>query len=1770
MTPTSHRLTASDGSSAPAVGARALIVLAVVATALALMASSALAAGSYTHTNSFGTAGTGASQFSAGSPGGIGIDQTSGVAYVADTANSRIEKFQADGTFVAAWGWGVDDGTAAAQVCTSGCEAGISGNGAGQFAAPAFVAVDNSGGPSQGDVYIADTTNNTISKFGPNGAFISVNDGSAATDGPFTSFAGIAVDGSGNLIAYDNGLFTIFKFAQDGAFVSDFAGDFGTAADGIAVDSGGNIYKVRGSGNVAKLGPDGTSVNDEVDGCFCATGVAVDPATDDLYINRGTDVAIYHADGSAGDVFATPDLTGSGTGLAVRGSNARAYVADAANSEVDVFDFVNPPVVATDPPDPVHHTSAVLKGHLAPNDDVTVTACHFDYGPDISYGSTIPCAEGNSFTAPADVSASLGGLTPGGTVHFRLVITTAASGVLTGDDRSFAPSDFSVTHNLVASFGPDGTSGTVFNAGTLRGLAVDSSRGSLFAASTGFGSPIRIYGFDSSAAPTFSPLSGFDPLAPGTSNVAEGLATDATSLPSGGNVYYMANGTQLIYGVDHSGAPLGGNFPIDPSTSPGAPNGSPSDLHGVAVDSAGHIWVANGATNRILEYDASGVFQTSLDVSTQVGPGGGPYTLAMDLSNDDLYVSTFTGGNPTDSVWRFTAASSYATAVKVTAVSADALAVDPTTKHLFLAPRQGGGVQEYDAGGNLLAFFAVPQTSGGANTYGVAVDPTTHRVYVSDNSDSKQIQVYDSTVSLVPTLTQQAPASITGTSATLRAKVDPENIAVTDCHFDYGIETDPGDQDHVIASDVNPIPPAFSYTDTVPCAPDPGSGSGDVAVHADISGLDPGRKYHFRVSVSNAHGTARGTDQTLTTLGPRIRDLAATQITTNGARLEGSYNPQGVSTTFHYEYGTTDSYGQSTPESAAVSDSSDHSAIRALSGLTSGTTYHFRLIATSSDGVSRSADHTFTTYGDVPHFNACSRDSLRTGLGARLPDCRVYEQVTDPNKNGGNPQGQTGAVQASPSGDAIAFISQAGLPGAVGSQDFGSYMARRSPTSWSTHGLLPPQGYGDLAGILGWSPDLEHVFSRAFREGTAPDTGNGLFDEATADHSFAPVVPHTHAVPHVNGFALVGSTADASKVFFESDGALTSGAADGNANIYVWDRATGDVTLASALSGGATPAGGAFGGAYDWYHGDTSRGGALDGVYTQPTNAISADGSHLYFTAAGTGKIYLRTDATGPGAATVQVSASQKTNGAGPGGSDPLGPRSAAFMAASKDGSRAFFTSPEELTNDANTGTADQGSDLYRYDASSGNLRDVTPDSADPMGAGVQGVLGTSDDGTVVYFAANGVLASGATPGDCDGGGTRPLATHGACSLYRWHEGAPTPITFVARLSTEGPSVPNPRNDSSNWVASSVVDGGSLSTRTARVSPDGGTLLFASSRSLTGYDNSSCVSDPSNPTHSQVPCREFYRYAAATGDLNCVSCNPTGTPSSSNPSLTNSEILSLAAGSGRSPILPRNLSADGNRVFFQTPDPLVSRDTNGIGGCAIGRGLQDPCQDVYEWEAMGTGSCNSASANGGCLYLLSAGQSAQSAFFADASADGGHAFIYENTPLVASDQDQLYDIYDVVVDGGLAAQHQAPVPPCSGDACHGDPTPPSVLPVAGSVTFAGPGNAPARPGVSVTAKPKVTSSKTVRGSSGVLSVKVPSRGRVRVSGPGLRAASVAAGKAGTFKVKVVLSAKARRAWQKAHVLRVRAKVVFAPSSGASATATVTLTFRTVTTKKKGR
>jgi uncharacterized protein (TIGR02145 family) len=136
-----------------------------------------------------------------------------------------------------------------------------------------------------------------------------------------------------------------------------------------------------------------------------------------------------------------------------------------------------------------------------------------------------------------------------------------------------------------------------------------------------------------------------------------------------------------------------------------------------------------------------------------------------------------------------------------------------------------------------------------------------------------------------------------------------------------------------------------------------------------ISGLSPNTKYYVRAFATNIAGTGYGNSESFTTLGnlPSMGALVASNIETHSVTLNGSVNPNLLSTTVDFEYGTSTSYGNSVASAQImVSGDADVSVSADLAGLTPGTTYHFRVKAENSLGTMYSSDMTFTTLGQVP------------------------------------------------------------------------------------------------------------------------------------------------------------------------------------------------------------------------------------------------------------------------------------------------------------------------------------------------------------------------------------------------------------------------------------------------------------------------------------------------------------------------------------------------------------------------------------------------------------------------------------------------------------------------------------------------------------------------------------------------------------------------------------------------------------------------------------
>ena len=167
-----------------------------------------------------------------------------------------------------------------------------------------------------------------------------------------------------------------------------------------------------------------------------------------------------------------------------------------------------------------------------------------------------------------------------------------------------------------------------------------------------------------------------------------------------------------------------------------------------------------------------------------------------------------------------------------------------------------------------------------------------------------------------------APSAITGpvqtvgaTTATLRGTVNPGSQATT-WYFEYGTSTSYGQKTASSSA---------------------GSGSANLDVASSLAGLSNGTTYHYRLVAENAAGTSRGSDGVFTTdRPPAVTTGGASGIGTTTATVAGTVDPNGLSSSWYVEYGTTTSYGSKTATKDAGNGTSAVGVSAALSGLDRG------------------------------------------------------------------------------------------------------------------------------------------------------------------------------------------------------------------------------------------------------------------------------------------------------------------------------------------------------------------------------------------------------------------------------------------------------------------------------------------------------------------------------------------------------------------------------------------------------------------------------------------------------------------------------------------------------------------------------------------------------------------------------------------------------------------------------------------------------------------
>jgi hypothetical protein len=711
----------------------------------------------------------------------------------------------------------------------------------------------------------------------------------------------------------------------------------------------------------------------------------------------------------------------------------------------------------------------------------------------------------------------------------------------------------------------------------------------------------------------------------------------------------------------------------------------------------------------------------------------------------------------------------------------------------------------------------------------------------------------------------------------------------------------------------------------------------------------------------------------------------------------------------------------------------------------------------------------------------------------------------------GNEQGSD--IQAAANGDGITYTATAPfVPNPAGSRSIETTQvisSRRAPGSWETADITTahnegPSGFsaGNSAEYKLFSSDLSLGLIEPAGETPLPPLPAG--SEKTiylreAGGEYRALVTSENVPPGTKfgkgkanrDFKFISASPDLSHVVVDSTTKLTI-APIGSSALYEWSE--GRLQIASVLPHRESAS------ASLGYNNEVVR------------HAISNDGSRLIWSVGSPGKehLYLRDIVRGE---TVQVDAAQ--------GRPEPADINVKYRIADGEGSRIFFTSSAHLTADSTS--VEGAEDLYEFEITSGageplagKLADLTVDRNPGESANVQGVIGASEDGSYVYFVANGVLGDAAEKG-AKSGHNLYVARYEA-GVKAWMQPA-----FVAALST---------GDEPDWVETGGKGSGGM---TSRVSPNGHYLAFMSEQSLTGYENRDANSD--------VPDEEAFLYDANSGSAVCASCDPTGARpiglhegkayeenlvdyaknwenrwiAGSVPGWTTTNLV-------HSLYQSRYLS-DSGRLFFNSSDALVPADANGK-------------EDVYEYEPVGIGSCQgpgygqSASVIfsegiGGCVSLISTGTSTEESAFMDASETGSDVFFLTLSRLSSQDYDNsidLYNAHECTPSSPCAVTPALVPPPCTtGDACKPAPTPqPALFGAPSSATFSGAGNT-----VPSTSKPNVTQRQATQAKKLEKALKAcrkkPKRKRVACE----RQARKKFG-AGKSRVAKSLSARARR------------------------------------------
>jgi len=997
-----------------------------------------------------------------------------------------------------------------------------------------------------------------------------------------------------------------------------------------------------------------------------------------------------------------------------------------------------------------------------------------------------------------------------------------------------------------------------------------------------------------------------------------------------------------------------------------------------------------------------------------------------------------------------------------------------------------------------------------------------------------------------PSVALNPASSVSYTSAHLSGKVNPEDRETT-YHFEYQ-EAAIWWMGYVSGPTQGPLL----------------VNSGETTVEEDLTGLKSGTEYVFRLVAESPDGrtVSAEPDPTFTTLAidsPMVSIDSPSSVTSTSAHFSGTINPEapgGNPAVYDVEWSF-----ECTPACPGLSggtlpaDSSSHVVEADATDLEPGTAYEVELVASNAGGRTSAGPESFATPAVPPQIISTDAAPLKTEatLKARL----------------------------NPGGLATTYHFEYGPDLSYGqSTDHRTIAAGGAPVTVRAplFGLTPGATYHFKLVAENSEGSEESGDSTFTTEGNAGDSCPNAAIRAIQGAAFLPacrayelVSPTEPAESVVDDFATVQSDAAGDRVAFGTAGSLPGSSASAYGSYFVADRgpdgwSTTPIDLPQLNPAGqvATPtfflsadlrraaqfsshalAPGAQEGAYNVYLTDTTTG---ERTFVGTTSDRSFMNDLVQFSA-----VLRRVAGTEDLSHFLFVTAAQLLPEATPSVKNVYEWTDGSLRLVNflPDGSPASAASGIDATARNRRSMSADGSKIYFV---SGNTFEeplylrlngqttipisVSRRPGDPPTPQPARLGGISEDGEVVYFMSGAPLTSDASDGGPGG------------NLYRYDREADeltnlTPLSDpddyianvakVSEVADDGSSVfftswANLTGDGVSFqpnlyawregdleligTLAEVEAGGPSSTG---LSPDGRYLAFTSAQPLTGED----TSNPKCHAIEALPgaCSEVYLYDSVEGELGCISCSPVdGVPAASEVGRTSYKVSEYA---------PQIVLDDGS-VFFNSAAALSPQDVNGK-------------TDVYEW-------------NGERPVLISSGRAPVDSTFAEISADAGSVFFFTSQRLVRADVDADVDVYSARRDGGIPAQNRDPAerPSCAGETCQGIPPATPAIVDPGSRNVRDPGDPGAAAGLRLHAR------KSAIGSSFRVSVTTPGPGRLTVKGRWIRDVSRRVRAAGTYRMKVRLTAVGRQLLKRKGRIEVRLTAVYQPASGRRSAASTSI------------